>query len=295
VNFHELPQSRHLAVPWSLIAATFSISTGVRTVKRLARTLALAAAPVLLAAPATAIACSVTADYRVPTNLELAAEANAIVLGEVIGATEAATAPDEALSSAIEVRPLAALKGLLPGGTLIIPGMALAPSSGAGGDALDFGQPHPDALTGSCIRRTFPAGATVLFFLRRADGGWAPAGGAFSRWAEDVAGPEAAPEAPWVQLATLYAHAAQLPPAERAALLADQLEALQARIDAQADDDPATLAMATDIERAMAAPAFPQFAERAPAPAPAPAPAAPAEGLGDLGPRIDALALGEDE
>ena len=47
--------------------------------------LALAAAPLLLLA-APADACSVTADYRQPTNLELAAEANAIVLGEVVGA-----------------------------------------------------------------------------------------------------------------------------------------------------------------------------------------------------------------
>lgn len=249
---------------------------------RLTDTLLALAVP-LAAIPGMALACSVVEDYRVPTNLELAADANAIVVGEVVGATEAATAPDEALSSAIEVRPVAAIKGLLPGGSLIIPGMAVAPASGAAGEPLDFGQPHPDALAGSCIRRTFPAGATVLFFLKRADGGWAPAGDAFSRWAEDVSGPGD----PWVQLATLYAHAAQLQPAERAALLGDQLEALQARIDAEADDDPVTLAMATDIERAMAGPGFPQFAARAPEPAPA---APVREDAGELGARIDALA-----
>lgn len=252
------------------------------------RTLAFVLATALFAAPVPALACSVVEGYRVPTNLELAAGANAIVVGEVVGATEAATAPDEALSSAIEVRPVAALKGLLPGGSLIIPGMAVAPSSGAAGGALDFGQPHPDALAGACIRRTFPAGATVLFFLKRADGGWAPAGGPFSRWAEDVAGPED----PWAQLATLYAHAAQVQPAERAALLGDQLEALQARINAEADDDPVTVAMATDIERAMAAPEFPQFAAWAPQPAPA---APVAEDAGELGARIDALALDEGD
>lgn len=260
--------------------------------KSLARALALIAAPVLAGAPAAALACSVVEGYRVPTNLELAAEANAIVLGQVVGATEAATAPDEALSAAIEVRPLAALKGLLPGGALVIPGMALAPgpssASGAAGAPLDFAQPHPDALAGACIRRTFPAGATVLFFLKRENGGWAPAGGPFSRWAEDVSGPEAAPASPWVQLATLYAHAAQLPASERAALLADQLGALQARIDADAVDEDATLAMATDLERTMAAPEFPHFAERAPVAA-----AAPAADLGELDERIDALDGGE--
>jgi hypothetical protein len=129
----------------------------------------------------------------------------------------------------------------------------------------------------------------VLLFLAREDGGWAPAGSAFSRWAEDVAGPDD----PWVQLATLYARAAQVAPGEREALLQDQLEALQARIAAEPDVAPAVLAMATDIERAMAAPGFPSIAERRPEPVPA----APAEGadLGELGAGIDALAAGADE
>ena len=244
--------------------------------------LAVAAAPVLLAA-APALACSVTADYRVPTNLEMAAEANAIVVGQVVGAAEALAEPGEALSGAIEVRPLTAIKGLLPGEALLLPGMALAQPGGPAADPAtpDFAAPHPEALAGSCIRRTFPAGGMVLFFLAREDGGWVPAGGPFSRWAEDVSGPGD----PWVQLATLYAHAALLSPDERAALLEDQLEALQARIDAEADDDAAVLAMATDLERSMAMPGFPAFAGRAPASAPV----APAGDLGPLGSGIDAL------
>ena len=255
----------------------------------LARALALAAAPVLLAAPAAARACSVAEDYRVPTNLELAAEANAIVLGEVIGAAEALRAPDEALSAAVAVRPLATLKGLAPGDTLVLPGMMLAPpGAAAAGAAPDFAEPHPEARAGACIRRSFPAGATVLLFLRRADGGWVPAGGPFSRWAEDVAGPAGLGDDPWVQLAMLYAHAVQLAPAERQALLEDQLEALQSRIDAEPDDDPATLALATDIERSMAAPGFPLLAARPPDGVPAP-PGETAD-LGDVGAGIDALA-----
>ena len=248
------------------------------------RTLALALVPALLAGPGAAFACSVTADYRVPTNLELAAGANTIVLGQVVGAAEAQAEPGEALSEAIEVRPLAALKGLMPGETLLLPGMALAPPGAPDTDAagpVDFAAPHPEALAGSCIRRTFAPGATVLFFLARENGGWAPAGGPFSRWAEDVAGPDD----PWVQLATLYARAARVPSAEREALLQDQLEALQARIDAEPDDDPAVLAMATDLERAMAAPGFPGLRGRPPEPAPA----VPAEDLGELGAEIDAL------
>jgi len=254
--------------------------------RTLTRALALAAVPALLAAPGAARACKVAENYRVPTNLELAAEANAIVLGQVVGAAEAVRAPGEARSSAIEVRPLATLKGLTPGGALLLPGMMLAPAAaGSGGGAVDFAEPHPEARAGGCIRRSFAAGATVLFFLRRADGAWLPAGGPLSRWAEDVAGPEAAAEDPWVQLATLYVHAAQLAPAEREALLEDQLEALQARIDAEPADDPATVALATDIERTMAAPGFPLIAMRPPDPVP------PTEAvdLGQLGAEIDAL------
>lgn len=246
---------------------------------------ATAAAGALAALPAAA--CSVAEDYRVPSNLELAAEANAIVLGRVVGAAEALRAPDEALLQAISIEPLATLKGLTPGGTLIMPGMLLAQpgvSPSGSGVAVDFAEPHPEARAGACIRRSFPAGATVLFFLRRADGGWVPAGGPFSRWAEDVSGPED----PWVQLATLYVHAAQLVPGERQALLEDQLEALQARIDAEPTDDPVTLALATDLERTMADPGFPQLAARRPEPPPASA--GEAVDLGDLGAGIDALA-----
>jgi len=253
----------------------------------LTRALAFAAVPLMLGAPGAARACKVAEDYRAPTNLELAAEANLIVLGQVVGATEAVRAPDEARSSAIAVRPLATIKGLTPGDTLVLPGMMLA-TPGAAAEpaaaAVDFAEPHPEARAGGCLRRSFTAGATVLFFLRREDGAWVPAGGPLSRWAEDVPGAEAA----WVQLATLYAHAAQLAETERAALLEDQLEALQARIDAEPDDDPATLALATDIERTMAAPGFPALAERRPAPAAAP-PAESAD-LGQLGAGIDALA-----
>ena len=260
----------------------------------LTRAVALGAALLLLAAPGAARACKLADDYRAPSNLELAAGANTIVLGEVIGAAEAVRAPGEARSSAIEVRPMATLKGLAPGESLILPGMALAPPgtpAETAAAAIDFAEPHPEARAGACIRRSFPAGATVLFFLRRDDGAWLPAGGPLSRWAEDVAGPDD----PWVQLARLYVQAASVMPEERQALLEDQLEALQARIDAEASlprarsgDDPATLAFATDIERTIAAPGFPLVAERPPEPV-----LAPAEqdaDLGAVGAGIDALA-----
>jgi len=216
--------------------------------RSLTRALALAAAPLLLAAaPGAAHACSVVADYRVPTNLELAAEANAIVIGEVAGAAEALAEPGEALSAAIEVRPLAMLKGLTPGGALLLPGMALAPADAAAPEPgePDFAQPHPEALAGACIRRTFQRDATVLFFLDRREGDWVPAGGPFTRWAEDVANEDA----PWVQLARFYARVAPLDETQRTALLEAERDALLARA-----DDPAAQAMAADLDRTLAEP-----------------------------------------
>jgi hypothetical protein len=74
---------------------------------------------------------------------------------------------------------------------------------------------------------------------------WAPAGDAFSRWAEDV--PDA--NAPWVQLVKLYAVAASLPEADRAGFLEDEREALLART-----GEPLAQLMAEDIARQLGGP-----------------------------------------
>lgn len=96
------------------------------------------------------------------------------------------------------------------------------------------------------VRFIFPLGTTALFFLRRDEAGrWIPAGGAFSRWAEDVPGSDA----PWVVLARLYARAAALPDAERTALL----EAERARLERRGD--PVAQLMAADVARQLARPA----------------------------------------
>lgn len=219
-------------------------------------------------APAAALACSPAPGYSIPTNLQLAADANAIIVGQVTGGD----------GSGIDVRPVTALKGLLPAESIRLEDMAIGPVEPA--TALDFAEPHPEAFTGGCIRRTFAPGAQVLFFLRRDDAAWRPAGGPFSRWAEDVSGADD----PWVQLAILYAHAAQLEDAERAALLGDQVEALQAR-GAAAGGDRAALAMAGDIERSLAGPDKPL---REPLP-PVPDDAPEGTGIEDVQAGIDAM------
>src|SRR5690606_6149893 len=110
--------------------------------------------------------CTPAPGYRVPTNLELAADANAIILGEVVGGSLAAAAAPEA--AGILVRPIDAIKGLLPTGDIRIDGTMLAEGAETiPGNQLEFAEAHPSAYAGACIRRDFPLGATVLFFLDR--------------------------------------------------------------------------------------------------------------------------------
>jgi len=127
-------------------------------------------------------------------------------------------------------------------------------------DPLELAEPHPEALAGACIRRSFQRGAQVLFFLDRREGEWVPAGGPFTRWAEDVTGEDA----PWVQLARFYARIAPLDLGQRTALLEAERDALAARV-----DDPAAQAMAADLERTLAAPPPSTAAEAPPVTVPA--------------------------
>jgi len=200
--------------------------------------LALAAA----AAALPAQACSAPHPER-PTNLALAAGADAIVLGQVVGGTG-----DASPEASITVHPLAAIKGLLPGQDFLLHGMHLATGGLAPSDPNELEAPHPDALSGACLRTRFAPGATVLFFLDRRDGEWAPAGGPFTRWAEDV--PDE--DAPWVQLTVFYVRVAPLPEDQRRALLESERDALREHA-----DEPAAVALAADLERELAAPPLP--------------------------------------
>lgn len=236
----------------------------------LALTLA-ALASTAVALPAAA--CTVAAGYRAPTNLELAAEADAILIGRVAAGTGAEAQP--------VVEPIEALKGLLPGQPFPLPGMldAAVPPS----DPQELEQPHPNALAGACRRHLFAPGATVLFFLDRQEGEWVPAGGPFARWAEDVPGPDA----PWLQLTRLYLRAAALPEEDRRALLTDEYEALEAN-----GEDPLAQRLMADIGRSLTAPPRETTTiEYAPEPAPQ---AEPAEAPAPAEEELDAVQRGID-
>jgi len=212
-----------------------------------------AAALALACAPVAALACSPGPGFRVPTNLELAGHAETIVIARVVGAQ--ADASGEA--SAVVIRPLEAIKGPLPDGDIALQGMTLAEAADTRAarpsDPYELERPHEQAYAGACIRTVFPLGATGLFFLRTDhEGMWAPAGTAFSRWAEDV--PDG--QAPWVQLARLYTVAAGLPPEDRVPFLTDEREALLART-GDGESGPLARLMAEDIARQIAGPAAP--------------------------------------
>jgi len=213
----------------------------------ISRILTTLAATTSLTLATPAVACSVTADYRVPTNLELAANAELVLLGRVVGEVEGA----EPWGRKLLIEPVQAIKGEMPEGTVSLARAGLVPEDrpdfGVLSNPYELNQAHPLSYIGACLRYIFPAGTTALFFLERApDGeGWRPSGGPFSRWAEDVL----VEDAPWLRLTRFYAEVAAAPEGERAVLL----EAERARLAALADDPVAQL-MAADIARQIEGP-----------------------------------------
>ena len=202
------------------------------------------AAAVAIAAPLPALACSPVAGYRVPTNMELTAEADMILLAVITGGTtmDAASDPDE---MRIDLRPVAVLKGDPAAAPTALP-VALASGRFALlSNPYDLENAHPLSFIGGCIRYMVPKGSRVLFFLDRRDNQWVPAGGPFSRWAEDAL----TNDAPWLAAVRFYLEVQALPEASRTAALVARRDALRAK----ADDAVAQL-LADDIDRQLAGP-----------------------------------------
>lgn len=166
----------------------------------------------LLAAPLPALACSVAPGYRVPTNVELVADADLILLATV---TDGDLAPDAIPEQRITVEPIAAIKGELPASPLAMPGWIASGAEAMLSNPYELKDAHPQSLAGTCNRMSFPRGSRVLFFLKWEGDHWRAAGGPFSRWAEDVL----TDDAPWLQVVRLYAEAAALPASDRTAYL----------------------------------------------------------------------------
>ncbi|MEO1167117.1 MAG: hypothetical protein AAFW97_00240 [Pseudomonadota bacterium] len=201
---------------------------------------------------AAAQACSVTDDYRVPTNIELVAQADMILLARVDGGPGVEEAlrlvqENPPAPYAIIIAPLLALKGDLPETSITIPETYIATPSeydlAVPSNPYNLREAHADAFSGGCARSAFLEGRTVVFFLSEVEDGVLPMSYPFSRWAEDVP----SQDAPWVRAIRIYADVLELPEAERqASLIAtrDQLLALE-------DDLDAGL-IAADIDRQLA-------------------------------------------
>lgn len=218
------------------------------------RTFLPLAALALVAAPIPAAACSPAMGYHVPTNMELVEQADLILIGKV---TSGDFEPDSTPEQMIEILPEAAIKGSLPAAPLALAGMIAPDADAILSNPYELHDPHPQALDGACNRYMFPGGSRVLFFLTWEGDHWRPAGGPFSRWAEDVL----TDEAPWLVVTRLYAEIAALPASERAAALTTR------RSDYGAEyDNPVAQLIARDIDRQLAGPNKPLREELPPAP-----------------------------
>lgn len=208
----------------------------------------------LLAAPLPAFACSVVPGYRVPTNMELVESADLILLGTV---TDGDFEPDSTPQQMIAVEPVEALKGATPSGPLALSAMIATGAEMQLSNPYELKDAHPQSLAGACTRYAFPRGSRVLFFLDRQDGVWHQAGGAFSRWAEDVL----TDDAPWLQAVRFYIEVAKLPAEDRLAALTARRNELGAL-----GDDPVAQLIAADIDRQIAGPNTPLKSEFPPVP-----------------------------
>lgn len=215
------------------------------------------AAAALLAAPLPALACSPVAGYRVPTNMELAAQADLILLATVTGGTpiEAAGDPD---AMRVDIRADAVLKGDPAAVPATLPVAIGTGNYAVLSDPYDLRNAHPLSLIGACIRYMVPKGSRLLFFLDRRGDQWVPAGGPFSRWAEDVL----TDDAPWLAATRFYLEVQALPERERAEAMIARREALRGR-----SNDPVAQLLADDIERQLAGPNAPLREALPPAPA----------------------------
>lgn len=218
------------------------------------RMLSPLAALALFAAPLPALACSPVSGYRVPTNLELVGQADMILLATVTGGTHA-EAGAEAMR--IDIRPDAVLKGD-PAAAPTSLAIALATDRYAlPSNPYDLAEAHPLSFTGGCYRYMVPKGSRVLFLLRGTKEHWIPAGGPFSRWAEDVL----TDDAPWLDAVKFYLEIQRLPEADRKAALEKRRDDLRGK----ADDFVAHI-LAEDIDRQLAGPNKPLREDLPPAP-----------------------------
>lgn len=176
--------------------------------------------------------------YRVPTALELAVKAEAIVIGTVEGEERQG---DSSGDTTLRIRPDRLLKGAALPETVRMQGyLATRDMPATRSDPRELFRVNPDALSGGCNRYVFARGMRlVLFLVRDKDGALSPWLPSFARAAEDVPSDDAL----WVRAVRLYAEASAVPAKQRRAWLGARRAELLARGDAE------SVLLAEDITR----------------------------------------------
>lgn len=175
-----------------------------------------------------------------PTNLDLAAEAETIVVARVDGERTAA----DPFDGSVLATPVALLKGtvLPPRITITEAGLSDDPRMVYRSAPRELRAPNEGALIGGCVRYVFAKGMQLVLFLHRdATGALVPFRSPFARDAEDVAGPDAL----WAKAVREYGRIGALPRRERRAALTARMAQLRAT--GNADDSAIAADMAVEL------------------------------------------------
>ncbi|HEU5060439.1 MAG TPA: hypothetical protein VFU21_28100, partial [Kofleriaceae bacterium] len=193
--------------------------------------LALAAA---LSRPTPARACSVTATFISPTNVELVAEAGRIVVATVTGAAGAEEVE-------LEVTRVLKGSGVQPGDAIRVRG-ALLRYRGASKPG-DFSRARPGAYAGSCTAWDYAVGKSYIVLLGEHRGRWDTLGTPFARVNEED-------EPIWRRAVEEYVRVGAIADGKQQRAALDALVARGKQKKASATDR----AIAADVERHLATP-----------------------------------------
>lgn len=192
----------------------------------------------LAAIPSVAFGCSMAAGYKVPTNLELAAAADTIVVARV---TSTKAGPN-VWQSSVFATPEVLLKGDSLPANVEISGahFGSADLKPTRSKPRELRKPNPDALMGGCVRYIFAKDMKLVLFLKRnKKGEVVPYRSSFSRDAEDVSDESAL----WVKAVREYAKISDFPKKEWKARLLSRIAELRSN-----NSDPDAMAIANDME-----------------------------------------------
>ncbi len=188
---------------------------------------ALAFAPILTAESSNA--CSMAPGYKVPTNLELAAAADTIVISVIDGERVG----EDRWSGVLLTKPVTLLKGASLPSLVEVTGATIADDPRMNRMVVpsaprELRAPNPGAMIGGCVRYIFSKGMKLVLFLKRDETGkLVPFRSSFSRDAEDVVDENAL----WVKAVREYAAISLTSRARWKDELRNRITALRATVD----------------------------------------------------------------